>query len=256
MAVVERGAESIKPPHPLLALSELPRASLEASSLLWTRRLLEYCPKGDGHPVLVLPGFTASDVSTRPLRGFLKERQYRAHPWKLGRNLGPVDNLQRRLYARLEELAKRYEQPISIVGWSLGGIYARELAREMPEVVRQVITLGSPFASRGRGTHAVWLYDRVTNDRVRVREDHFMRRISEPPPVPSTAIYSKTDGVAAWQTCIERPSATTDNIEVVGSHCGLGFNPVVLYAIADRLAQPRGAWKPFDRRGWRRLVYG
>lgn len=249
-------SEIIEPPHPVLALSEPVRAAAEASTLLWTRQLLRRAPSGDGHPVLVLPGFMASDVSTRTLRRFLKDRGYRAHPWKLGRNLGPVGDLEEQMERRVNELADRYGCRVSLVGWSLGGIYARELARRLPDRVRQVITLGSPFASAGNGSNAVWLYDQVTGERVRLRGESFFSQMIQPPPAPSTAIFSKSDGVAAWKTCIEVTSDTTDNIEVVGSHCGLGFNPVVLYAIADRLAQAEGGWIKFDRRGWRRLFYG
>jgi hypothetical protein len=98
-------------------------------------------------------------------------------------------------------------------------------------------------------------YEALTGRRLRRPDPEILARLSEPPPVPSTAIFSRTDGVAHWRACLERPSPRTDNIEIRGSHCGLGFNPVVLYAIADRLSQPEGEWQPFTRQGWRRIFY-
>lgn len=144
--------------------------------------------------------------------------------------------------ARLQELAARYGRRISLVGWSLGGIYARELAREYPSLVRQVVTLGSPFGAEN-GPDG---YDGA--------ERAARRRTA--PPVPCTAIYSKSDGVVSWEACREADGPQTENIEVTATHLGMGVNPLVLWAIADRLAQAEGAWKPFDRTGWHGVVYG
>jgi pimeloyl-ACP methyl ester carboxylesterase len=209
---------------------EAPRASLEAASLApaWPL-LVASAPRGDGHPVLVLPGFTASDVSTTPLRAYLRARGFAAVRWAQGRNHGDWEALEHRLHARLAALHARHGRRVSLVGWSLGGVFAREIARRAPERVRQVITLASPFQQLGA---------------------------PQPPPVPSTAIYSESDGIVAWRHCREREHAHTENIRVAASHCGMGFHPLVLYAIADRLAQPEGDWKPFDRRGLRGAVYG
>ncbi len=209
-----------------LLLLEAPRALFEASTLAPALPLLLNAPRGDGHPVLVLPGFIASDVSTRPLRAYLRERGYAPHGWELGRNRGPDPALERLLHERLDQIHREAGRRVSLVGWSLGGVYARELARRRPAAVRQVITLGSPF-----GPSAV-------------------------PPVPATAIYSRSDGIVDWESCLERETQRSDNIEVTGSHCGLGVNPLVLFAIADRLALPEDGWKPFDRGGWRGALYG
>jgi pimeloyl-ACP methyl ester carboxylesterase len=140
-----------------------------------------------------------------------------------------------------------------MVGWSLGGVYAREAARRTPSLVRQVITLGSPFANEPKASNAWQVYEGLSGR----KSDDWPGRdaMKRPPPVPSTAIYSRTDGIVAWQGCREQESATTDNIEVEGSHCGLGHNPVVLYAVADRLALPEGEWGPFDRSGLRSVLY-
>ena len=206
----------------LLAL-EAPRAALEAASLGPALPWLARAPRGDGHPVLVLPGYLASDASTRVLRAFLRSLGYTPHGWGLGRNRGPHSELLGSLRERLAKVAG--DERVSLVGWSLGGVFARELAKAEPARVRAVITLGSPFGDR------------------------------EPPPVPTTAIYSKSDGIVDWQMCREGAAPHTENIELVGSHCGLGFHPLALLAIADRLAQPEGRWKPFDRSGLRSAVY-
>ncbi len=155
---------------------------------------------------------------------------------------------------RLAELHERYQRKVSVIGWSLGGVYARELARLAPAQVRSVITLGSPFAGDPRASNARQIYESVSQ---RGSDDPHPWRahMKEPPPVPATAIYSRSDGIVAWQGCLEREGPQTENIEVEGSHSGLGHNPVVLYAIADRLAQPEGGWRPFERVGLRRLIY-
>jgi pimeloyl-ACP methyl ester carboxylesterase len=214
-------------PHLGLLLLEGPRAFFEASLLLPSAPLLARAPRGDGQPVLVLPGFAASDASTEVLRAYLRALGYRTHGWGLGRNVGPGDGLGRLLAGRLLALQRRYARRVSLVGWSLGGVYARELAKREPRSVRQVISLGSPFGGR----------------------------VDPPPPIPSTAIWSRTDGIAPWRACVESEGAQAENIEVVASHCGLGFHPAVLYAIADRLAQPEGAWRPFDRSALPRAIY-
>jgi pimeloyl-ACP methyl ester carboxylesterase len=201
------------------------RAFLEWLSFFGTSRLLERAPRGDGHPVLVLPGFLAGDDSTRILRRYLQSLGYAVHPWLQGRNLGSP-SARDALDERLAELQQRYDRKLSLVGWSLGGVYARGVAKRLPGNVRQVITLGSPFGE------------------------------SSPPPVPSTAIFSKSDGITRWQTCREPEGPRFENIEVTGSHCGLGWNAFVLWAIADRLAQPEDEWRPFARDGWRGLAYG
>jgi len=247
----------VAPPSLALALSELPRALMELGSLPFSAPLLATCKRGDGHPVLVLPGFVTSDASTSILRRFLKSLGYDAHTWDLGRNLGPkaIGHEGEKLIARLEACHDGCGEKVSIVGWSLGGMMARQLARRRPDLVRQVITLGSPIVGNPRATNAWRAYQTLTGHNIDAAGARAQMRESEmPPPVPSTAIYTKEDGVVAWQNCVEPKADLTDNIQVHGSHCGLGVNPVVLYAIADRLAQPEGTWKPFDRSGVMRQV--
>ena len=156
---------------------------------------------------------------------------------------------------RLRDLHEQSGEKVSLVGWSLGGIYARELARQQPHRVRQVITLGSPLNLSNKANHAWRLYEHLSGQTIDSQREQ-MNLLRAPLEVPATAIYSRSDGVVAWQTCIDDENREqTQNIEVPGSHCGLGHNPMVLYVIADRLSQPPDAWKPFDRSGLRKLVY-
>ena len=249
--MIQRSAPSAAPSKALLLL-EL-RAFWELGAFFAMAPLSRLAPAGDGHPVLVLPGLAADDVSTRPLRAFLRDRGYRAHGWKLGRNAGPRPGVEAALQRRLAELNERYGRTASVIGWSLGGVLARELARRAPQQVRGVITLGSPFAGEPRASHAWRLYEALSGS---AADDYPGRaRMKLPPPVPSTAIFSRSDGIVAWQGCLEREGPSTENIEVVASHSGLGHHPAALYVIADRLAQPEGAWQPFDRHGPRSIVY-
>lgn len=249
---MEIAANGKNPPSKLLLALEM-RGIWELQAFFALYPLLRRAPRGDGHPVLVLPGLSASDASTRPLRTYLKAQGYAVHGWKLGPNRGPRPGVEDAMDARLTELADRYQRKVSLIGWSLGGVFARELARRSPSLVRQVITLGSPFASEPKASNAWRLYEYLSELKV----DDWPEReaMMLPPPVPSTAIYSRTDGIVAWQGCREQDASTTQNIEVEGSHCGLGHHPAVLYAIADRLAQKEDEWAPFDRGGLRGLIY-
>ncbi len=209
--------------------------------------LVGLLPRGEGRHLLVLPGFTAGDASTAALRAALRALGHRPHGWGLGPNLGPTDEILDGIVVRLDELVRRNEGPIDLVGWSLGGIYARELARIAPDHVRQVITLGSPFQIADPGaTNAAAAWRRLSDRHSeRVTLPRVPDHAREPVPVPTTAIYSRSDGVARWTDCIDPPRPRAENIEVRGSHCGLGHNPAVLLVVADRLAQPDGTWTPF-----------
>jgi hypothetical protein len=228
----------------LLVAAEAPRAVAELAWFGASRRLLAKAPRGDGHPVLVLPGFLASDRSTGPMRSFLGSLGYDVLGFELGRNV-PTRELIEALRDRLSDLRIRDGRQTSIVGWSLGGIYARRIAREVPEWVRLVVSLGSPFrhvpgeestaapvmramAARGR---AVQLPSVPTDD---------------PLPVPSTSIFSRSDGIVPWKACLDTAGGPHETLEVTGSHCGLGHHPAVLWAVADRLAQPAGQWQPMN----------
>lgn len=244
----------IEPPHGLLALVEFQRALLELGMLAQAAPLLATAPAGDGHPVLVIPGYLGTDGSTTILRAYLRFLGYDAHAWELGRNRGFHGDLFPRLQARAKHIHEHRRRKLSLIGWSLGGVLAREVARAHPKIVRQVITMGSPFAAHGGSTMAR-IHRLLTGKLPPHHTPGAATHRAEPPPVPCTAIFSKSDGVTAWRGCREHPGPHTDNIEIFGSHVGLAFNPAVLYAVADRLAQPEGGWGKFDRSGLRRLFY-
>lgn len=248
-------AQTLRPPSRLLMLLEA-RAINEFGAFLGALPLLSLAPKGDGHPVLVLPGLITSDTATRPLRSFLKSRGYAVSGWGLGRNFGPRAGVQDAMLNLVQDLNETHGRKVSLVGWSLGGIYARQLAKMMPDRVRSVITLGSPFAGNPRATNAWRTYETVSGQRADHHNLAFGGEMSKTPPVPTTAIFSRTDGICAWQSCVEQPGTYAESIEVQGaSHCGMGHHPAIVYAVADRLAQAEGEWKPFDRSGWRSLIY-
>lgn len=244
-----------KPSRALLMLEG--RALLEMGAYYQALPLLRRSlPRGDGHPVLLLPGFLAGDGSTRLLRAFLKEKGYAAHRWELGLNLAFSLERMQEIERRVVMLKRQYGLKVSLVGWSMGGLFAREVARARPDEVRLVITLGTPFARNLKANNAHWLYRAINGHCADDIAPELIRRMQQPPPVPSTAIYSRTDGVVAWRCCMEpREGPLNESVRVRGSHCGLGFNPMALYVIGDRLAQPEGQWRRFERTGLRRLVY-
>ena len=246
-------ADQAAPPSATLLMLE-GRALWEFGAFMASLPALQFTRRGDGHPVFVLPGLIQSDMSTRPLRTFLAHHGYQTYGWELGRNYGRRDGVEERMLERLRALRKQHGRKVSLIGWSLGGVYARELAKQAPEDVRLVITLGSPFTGNPKATNAWRLYELTSGHRV---DDALSHRLDSrsAPPVPVTAIYSRTDGVVAWQCCREEPGPFRENIEVHGSHCGLGHHPAAAYAIADRLAQPEGEWRQFDSSGVKRLFY-
>jgi pimeloyl-ACP methyl ester carboxylesterase len=229
------------------------RAPLELWASVLSFPILRQCPRGDGHPVLVFPGLAAGDFSTFPMRRFLESLGYPTYGWMQGLNAGPRHGVLAGCKERIEELFEMHGRKLSLVGWSLGGLYAREMAKTLPGMVRQVITLGSPFTGNPHATNAWRLFELLCGHRV---DDPLMQqRLREAPPVPTTSIYSKTDGIVAWQCSVQSPAQQTENIELSASHFGIGMNPLALYALADRLAQKEGAWKTFHRKGLRALFF-
>ncbi len=240
-------------PGLLLQMLEL-RAFWEHYAAVATRPLWCATERGDGHPVLVLPGLAAGDATTAILRRFLRSRGYAPKGWGQGLNLGLREGVLERAHERLRQMHRKQGRAVSLIGWSLGGLYARELAKQSPEMVRLVITLGSPFTGHPRETNAWRLYEFASGHRIDSHDFHGPLRA--PPPAPTTSILSRTDGVVSWRCSVETRHDLAENIVVDSSHLGLGAHPATLYAVADRLAQPEGHWRPFHRRGWRRLVYG
>src|ERR1700730_8975515 len=243
-----RATGRLRPPGLGLLLAEA-RGIFEFNTSLLLSPLLMRAPKGDGHPVLTLPGFLASDLSMAPMRRYLRELGYDAYAWEMGRNIGGVSRMRAALRDRLAEIHAATGRKVSVVGWSLGGVYARDLALQAPDLVRCVVTLGSPFANDVRATNATRLYEALSGEAVGDNAE-LRDAIAGDLPVPATSIYSRADGVVNWHTCLLRPSDTAENIEVyLASHVGLGVNPAALWAVADRLAQAEGQFSQFDRWG-------
>lgn len=246
-------AHDLRAPNAWLLMLE-GRAPWEYAALLATLPWMKKLPQGDGHPVLVFPGLGANDLTTAPLRALLDSLGYATQPWQQGFNFGPRAGVLEQCRAHLADLHRRHHRKVSLIGWSLGGIYARELAKEAPELTRCVVTLGTPFTGHPRATNAWRFFEMVSGQTV--ADDHdLLAQIRQAPPVPTTSIYSKTDGVVAWRCSVNEPSPLAENIEVQASHIGLGVNPIALYALADRLAQPEGQWQPFEPKGARRWFY-
>ncbi len=232
------------------------RAPWELGIALASYPLIKAAPRGDGHPVLVFPGLAAGDATTVVIRRFLREMGYAAHAWEQGLNFGPRPGVLEACIEQIKKLREQHGRKVSLVGWSLGGVYARELAKIMPDDVRLVTTLGSPFTGDPRATNA-WRVYRLVSGEKEIDSARFAA-LKETPAVPTTSIFSRTDGVVAWQCSVEQETATSENIEVHASHVGMGMNPTALYAIADRLAQPEGAWKRFDHQahtGIKKLLF-
>jgi pimeloyl-ACP methyl ester carboxylesterase len=223
---------------------------VSAGALAASLPLLRAAPRGEPHPVLVLPGLMASDLSTKALRGWIGRLGYPVVGWALGRNRGPTKEVNTELPALVARLAAEHGTPVSIVGWSLGGIFARRLARRAPRQIRQVISLGSPFAASGRrpdGSPASRIYRAYSPLHAVDSSPTAAGSLARPLPVPSTAVYSRWDGVVDWRACRQQPGPRSENVAVRSSHLGMGHDPAVLWVVADRLAQPRDAWRPFQR---------
>jgi|TARA_B110000211_G_scaffold233126_1_gene298478 pimeloyl-ACP methyl ester carboxylesterase len=240
-------AQRARSPALLNTISELPRTLMEIGALSMSMPLLRRLPAGDGHPVMLIPGFMASDTSMLVLARYLRHLGYKTLGWELGRNTGHPDTLHSDLANRFETVVRDAEVPVTLIGQSLGGVYSREIARKYPDHVRQVITLGSPFSMSGSdGSNG--LVRRLFEQQSGVSVEQMRERFADDssPPVPLTAIYSKGDGVVHWRGCMEKDEdAITQNIRVPGSHCGMGFNPIIYRIVADRLSQRVGEWTKY-----------
>ena len=235
--------DRIAPPGWLQMMLEA-RAPFEFGALLAALPWLPFVPRGDGHAVLVFPGMIGTDLSTGPLRLVLRALGYDAHGWNQGRNLGPRPKVLAASLARIRELSRQHGRSVSLIGQSLGGIYARELAKQAPNNVRLVITLGTPFTGRPEPSNVSRLFEALNGREHLEPAVRAARR--EPPPVPTTSIYSRTDGIVPWRCSIEPSGPQVESIDVpAASHAGMAVNPMVLEIIAQRLAQPEGQWQPY-----------
>jgi pimeloyl-ACP methyl ester carboxylesterase len=242
------------------ALKDARRGLFDVVRSPWSALALARVPRGDGHAVLVLPGFLATDYSTAPLRAFLARLGYRTFPWALGVNFGfsPAYeyDIEVLIEHRLKEvLIESGDRKISLIGWSLGGLYAKALARRYPHLIRDVVTLGSPISGHARDASVWRLYERVSA--VEFHDPEVARKLRELNAplegVPLTAFYSRNDGIVPWQACCEPPGPLVQNIETPCAHLGMGFDSFNYYLIAHRLARSeQQAWAPLDVRALRR----
>ena len=194
----------------------------------------ENVPKGDGHAVIVLPGFLTGDWATKELIRWLGKVGYDARGWGPGSNWGPSQNALKRCEILLDEACERSGRKVTLIGRSLGGVYARELAKDMPDKVVRVITLGTPVKFPIATPLSPFADVLSTNF-----DASFASRVADlprNPAVPVTAIYSKKDGIVPWEACLIEESATSENIEVVSPHTIMGSNPQAMRVIAERLA--------------------
>jgi pimeloyl-ACP methyl ester carboxylesterase len=249
-------------PHtgrPRTAFSALElRALLELAVLPWSIPLLATAPRGDGHPVLLLPGFMGSEVSLIALELFLRNRGYAVETWGLGRNVGFHAKHANALEQKIRYLHHKTGRKVSLVGWSLGGVFALYGAHQVSECVRSVVTLGSPLSVDPEGSasppfvkamyrliaHPMGPSAHAMQPRAKKLREY------KTLPMPLSCLYSLSDGVVPPQEAtIEGDPALHQNIRVPGSHVGLGFNAMVLWIVADRLSQPEGAWRRFKPSG-------
>ncbi len=199
---------------------------------------------GDGHPVVIFPGLGAGPSSVATLREHCRSLGYDAFDWGLGFNTGPQGGLDawlEMLKMHVADLLASHDQPATFIGWSLGGLYARELGKLMAPRLRQVITIGTPFNGDAEHTNVGWMF-RLLGGNSTAMDPALSQRLRTPPPVPTTSIYSRSDGVVAWQSCIhDKPFMRVQDIEVDGSHIGMGWNRDVLDTVTDQLRKRPGS---------------
>jgi len=235
--------KTVNPP-PFTLLASEGRGLLDIPALITAAPFLAAAPRGQPHPVVVLPGLGADDRSTIAIRGFLESLGYQVQGWGRGRNVRAPDADVSAVAAQVTKLRNDSSLKVSLVGWSRGGIIAREVARQVPDAVRMVVTLGSPFAAPGASNvRAIWKL--LTGQKYEPPTAERVSRLAKPIPVPATSIYTRADGVVAWRACLEEEGERRENVEVNTTHLGLGFHAPALWVIADRLAQSPGTWKPF-----------
>lgn len=205
---------------------------------------------GDGHPVVIFPGLGTDGTAVAPMRKFCESLGYHAIDWGRGFNRGPqgdIDAWLADLRGHITDLLGGFEQSATFIGWSLGGIYARELSKTMGGGVRQVITIGTPFNASADHTNVGWIF-RMLSGSAPSFDEPMSARLRKPPSVPTTSIYSRSDGIVAWQTCRHDVAARhVQDLEVSGSHVGLGWNRAVLRIVGDRLAQTPGRWLRYEQ---------
>ncbi len=223
------------PPATRTAFGEL-GAALDAARLVGAAPRLLTAPRGDGHLVVDIPGWRAPELSGAPLRTYLRRLGYDARGWGFGTNTGDPRRDVRRLASRLLDLVEEKGEPASLVGWSLGGVIAREVARLHPDAVRRVITYGTPVTGGAAHTTIARAYGRGTD----ADAELVARRLhaADPIRVPLTVVFSRRDGIVSWQACIDHATPGVEHVEVSSTHLGMGFDPDVWTVVAERLSRP------------------
>lgn len=253
-----------QPPSTRQLLMEFPRAGRDLMRLgAWGwQRVLKQAPQGDGHPVMTIPGFGGGDGSMALLRRYLEKQGYQSHPWGLGTNiikrrmhhmdeiLGFCANMEMAIVEKAEKLVSQSGEKVSLIGWSLGGVYANVLAQTHPHLIRQVITLGSPVGDP-RGTSTWDILKKLTGSSVPDEQQNVAGWVARKESVAerqvrTTILYSLTDGAVSSGSAVIEGHDLVENIQVPSSHVGFAHNPVVYWVIADRLSQREESWQPFS----------
>lgn len=236
-------------PNPKWLLLEGVRFGASFLDYYTTGGHFESLPPGDGQAVYLLPGFATNHLSTIFIKEVLDKLGYQTRDWNYGFNVKFNELLIKRLRNDLNELYETSGRKVSIVGLSLGGVYARFLANHSPEKVRSIVTLGSPFSGHEPIiTYGSYLFDKLNKQKSHELLDKYGGMIHANPPVPSTSIYSKTDGVVRWEYSTQQETQISENVQVTCGHCALACDPRVIEIIADRLSQPENGWRKFE--GW------
>ena len=273
-ATAPRFRADLRPPRLRHSIAEFGRVIAEMGSTAMLQPILNRLPDGDGHTIITIPGFMGADGSTSQLRRFLVKRGYNAIPWSKGRNaadkqpssldafLDYRESIEDEVAEQVRSEFERSGRKITLVGWSLGGLYSVALAHRFPQWIRQVITLGTPFGDP-RGTSLYNILGRVYNNEVEVDEEALQRWVQHTYRggklrVPILTLYSESDGIvgAGIARCEGDPHYVT-NIAVMASHVGFPFNPLVYGVIANHLVEPHERWDicgssrlgPFVKRG-------
>lgn len=219
----------------------------ELINLIPARKMLDALPPGEGQPVMVIPGLTTNDLSTHIIRTFLRSKNFNAYGWGLGINIRYSEGLERKLAERIDRISQKHGQKVALIGWSLGGITMRLLAKHLPDNIAQLIALGAPFSGIKGKTYVSWWYELLAGESINDFREDWVREIAEQPEMPSTAIFSKSDGMVSWEYCVDwKTGPKTQNIEVQCNHLGFGMNPVVWMIVHDRLRQDPEHWQLFD----------
>jgi pimeloyl-ACP methyl ester carboxylesterase len=246
------------PPALGYAIAELPRALFELVCLLPAHPFLKRAPRGDGHPVITLPGYRSDDTAMLAMRRYLARWGYAPYPWGLGANLGIGSqriDYEKRMLEKLENVTEKHGERATLIGWSQGGVIAREVAKQRPDLVRQLIVLGSPLADAPEATTVFRIFKKTSSEEITNELMSMMREVASPlPNLRCICIYSNSDGIVSADIAQDLVSPNVENIRVTSSHLGMVVNPMVLFIIADRLSQPEDDWRPFNMYALDRLL--